>query len=373
MTKVAFIICYNNTMYMKECMDYISWLDVPEGVETEIIGITDAESMAAGYNAAMNSSDAKYKVYLHQDVFILNKNFIQDIITVFKSDPAYGILGVIGSNQIVADGMYWEKWNIGQAYAWDSLGTVFVGLNDVNSPAGNAEAIDGLIMITQYDIPWREDIFDGFDFYDISQSKEFLLAGYKVGVVKQKHPWCFHDCGSSKLSAYDIYRKRFCETYKELGYKYTKDEKLENHNTKKKVIDNIIPQIIEALESENMNFLNSALDMAVDYYPFHTKLFQLYVIEEVIMKEKINKVEYGFYKSGMTADELIEKYTLYRFLLKRLEYGNSIETLKDVLDMIAASDNRLVAEEVIAKHTVYEVDKVIQKLRDNIAKITEYR
>lgn len=36
--------------------------------------------------------------------------------------------------------------------------------------------------------------------------------------------------------------------------------------------------------------------------------------------------------------------------------------------MIAASDNRLVAEEVIAKHTVYEVDKVIQKLRDNIAK-----
>ena len=75
----------------------------------------------------------------------------------------------------------------------------------------------------------------------------------------------------------------------------------------------------------------------------------------------------------MSLDVLLEKYTLYRFLLKRLEYDNSIETLKDVLDMIAASDNRLVAEEVIAKHTVYEVDKAIQKLRDNIAKITEYR
>lgn len=368
MTKVAFIICYNNTMYMKECMDYISWLDVPEGIETEIIGITDAESMAAGYNAAMNSSDAKYKVYLHQDVFILNKYFIQDIIHIFQNYPEFGMLGVIGSNQIVSDAMYWEKWNIGQTYAWNALNSVIVSLNEVHEMVESADAIDGLIMITQYDIPWREDIFDGYDFYDISQSKEFIKAGYQVGVVKQKQPWCFHDCGDSKLSAYDIYRKRFCEAYKELGYQYTKDEKLENRNVRNKVIDNIMPQIIEALESENMNYLNSALDTAVEYYPFHTKLFQIYVIAEVILEEKIHNVEHGFYTSGMSADELIEKYTKYRFLLKRLEYGNSIETLKDVLDMIAASDNRLVAEEVIAKHTVYEVDKVIQKLRDNIAK-----
>ena len=46
MVKVAFIICYNDDIYMRECMDYISWLRVPNGVETEIIGITEAESMA---------------------------------------------------------------------------------------------------------------------------------------------------------------------------------------------------------------------------------------------------------------------------------------------------------------------------------------
>ncbi len=26
------------------------------------------------------------------------------------------------------------------------------------------ECIDGLLMATQYDVPWREDLFDGFDF-----------------------------------------------------------------------------------------------------------------------------------------------------------------------------------------------------------------
>ena len=39
MEKIAFIICYNNELYMKECLQYISWLKVPEGMEKEIIGI----------------------------------------------------------------------------------------------------------------------------------------------------------------------------------------------------------------------------------------------------------------------------------------------------------------------------------------------
>ena len=29
------------------------------------------------------------------------------------------------------------------------------------------EGVDGLLMATQYDIPWREDLFDGWDFYDL--------------------------------------------------------------------------------------------------------------------------------------------------------------------------------------------------------------
>lgn len=38
-------------------------------------------------------------------------------------------------------------------------------------------AIDGMFMATQYDISWREDLFDGWDFYDISQSCEFTRGG----------------------------------------------------------------------------------------------------------------------------------------------------------------------------------------------------
>lgn len=53
--KVAFIICANNELYYEECQWYLNQLCVPEGYETDIICITEAESMAAAYNAAMQN------------------------------------------------------------------------------------------------------------------------------------------------------------------------------------------------------------------------------------------------------------------------------------------------------------------------------
>lgn len=71
--KICFIICVNNDFWFRECVRYIEWLDVPEGMEIEILEIREAASMTAGYNEGMNSTDAKYKVYMHQDAFIINR------------------------------------------------------------------------------------------------------------------------------------------------------------------------------------------------------------------------------------------------------------------------------------------------------------
>ena len=52
--------------------------------------------MCEGYNRAMKSSDAKYKVYLHHDVWIMHENFIGDLISIFESHPKTGLLGLAG-------------------------------------------------------------------------------------------------------------------------------------------------------------------------------------------------------------------------------------------------------------------------------------
>ena len=76
--KICFIMCSNDEFLARECQIYIEQLLVPENYEVEVLVVKDAKSMTSGYNEAMRASDAKYKVYLHQDVLILNRGFIYD-------------------------------------------------------------------------------------------------------------------------------------------------------------------------------------------------------------------------------------------------------------------------------------------------------
>ena len=209
--KVCFVICSSDRLYTEECLHYIYHLNVPEGYQIEVLTVEEAKSMAAGYNEGMQASDAKYKVYLHQDTFIINHDFIRDFLDVFKSDEKIGMIGMIGAPKLPDSGVMWEGKRCGAVYLPGYL------RDNLFRPGGTGltevEAIDGLLMITQYDIPWREDIFDKWDFYDCSQSQEFIRRGYKVVVPALGEPWCMHDSALSAMNAYDGERKKFLQEY----------------------------------------------------------------------------------------------------------------------------------------------------------------
>lgn len=73
--------------------------------------------MTAVCSAAMESSDAKYKVYLHQDFFIYHTDFIRDILEVFQADKQFGLLGVIGGVGLPQNTVIWNAWNLGSTFA----------------------------------------------------------------------------------------------------------------------------------------------------------------------------------------------------------------------------------------------------------------
>jgi hypothetical protein len=210
--KICFISCVNNEDYEQEEMRYLANLSIPDGYETEFLSIRDAASMTSGYNEGMRASDAKYKVYLHQDVFIVNRHFIYDILEVFK-DPRIGMLGMIGAPKMPENAIIWTGVKVGQLYLNTIYSSGKANSEVMKEAYVEVEAVDGVLMATQYDIPWREDLFQKWDFYDISQSAEFRRAGYQVVVPRQEEPWCLHDADLNNLANYYHERKIYLREY----------------------------------------------------------------------------------------------------------------------------------------------------------------
>ena len=206
--KICFIICTNNNMWLNECLLYINTLKVPEGTETDTITIEGAEFMTEGYNAAMNASDADYKVYMHQDVFIVNENFIQDLADIFSADENIGIIGMAGSLKLPDSMVMWDSRNrIGALYCCNVVTANEYRFDiPVTGKYAKAEAVDGLLIATSKDIKWREDIIKGWDFYDVSQCMEFAKQGFDIVVPYQKKPWCVHDDGFLNLENYKYWQ-----------------------------------------------------------------------------------------------------------------------------------------------------------------------
>ena len=210
----CFIICSNDKLYTQECLYYINLLNIPDGYGIDVLTVEDARSMTAGYNEAMRCSEAKYKVYLHQDVFIINRDFIQDCLNIFRSDEQIGMIGNVGIEKIPVSGSVWDADRVGKIYEQHIHETVLLSNGEkYGSGCMEVEAIDGFLMVTQYDIPWREDLFDKWVFYDYSQSMEFIRRRLKVVIPHMNEPWCIHDCGVIHSEDYEGERHKFLLEY----------------------------------------------------------------------------------------------------------------------------------------------------------------
>ena len=214
--KVCFITCVNDEDWYSECLLYLQHLEMPEGMQAEYLPIRGAKSMCAGYNEGLRRSDAKYKVYLHQDTLVVNKQLVRDLKALF-ADESIGAVGVIGCRNLPRSGIWWDGMRTyGRVlHACEPESVVdSVGMQ----PEGaymEVEAVDGLFIAMQYDIPWREELFTGWHLYDTSICKEVQRSGKRVVVPNQTEEfWCIH-CPKEKPLASDYrgYQKTFLKEY----------------------------------------------------------------------------------------------------------------------------------------------------------------
>ena len=120
---------------------------------------------------------------------------------------------MIGTINLPDSCIPWQGKRIGKIYTNHILYSELFETESDDRTDRNVLCIDGLLMATQYDLPWREDLFKNWDFYDVSQSYEFRKKGYNVMVPKMNKPWVIHDDGVLNLKNYENEKRIFMNNY----------------------------------------------------------------------------------------------------------------------------------------------------------------
>ncbi|MCM1247287.1 MAG: glycosyltransferase family protein [Lachnoclostridium sp.] len=322
------------------------------GVVT-LLAVQEAKSMTSGYNEAMKSSDAKYKVYLHQDVFIVNKNFIYDILACFQSEPSLGMLGVVGVEHLLNTADAWESLDVGRCYAvgtFSELGNVAVALerNNPSDVFGEVEFIDGMLMATAYDQDWDERI-EGFHFYDVAQSIHFRKQGYKVAIARQDDIWCIHDSGPLNFDTYNRNKQKFLELYTEYSYK---NGNKQNGAKIYQLCDTIVASLKSLFEQRQYEKIRNVLTEIGNAIYFNQELLIMYYIMEIRILEKLMGLD--LFVNGEFTDEtykcLKKKYLKLKWTLMRVAFA--YESAECIADMIVAERYSMAAVVVVMLHNI---------------------
>lgn len=315
--KVAFIICVNDDAEFEECKYYLSRLHVPEGYEIDVMAIREASSMTEGYNGGMKTTDAKYKVYLHQDVFIVHQNFIADMIAVFEADSRIGLLGCVGARHLGDYGRAVVDWDTGKILHNCVPAILEFEQEESGETYQEVEAVDGLLIATQYDLLWREDLFDGWDFYDISQCMEFRRAGMKVAVPVQQKPWCYHDNQYSKMTKYYQYCNILIREYSDI-HSFREVAVSDRIVEYEELKGSIRQQMAILVEEEKRRELVEIFQQPENRGYLHLREFQ--VISDIEAIEEAENMSVRLWREGMNLLEVLDRVRNLKYMLKRLEY-----------------------------------------------------
>jgi hypothetical protein len=209
----AFLVAVTEDSLLKRLRDSLDRLDVPDGVALTLFAARGASNLGAAYNRLQGAAAAsRYKAYIHQDAVVLNQNLVRDVVAIFRNRQI-GLIGAAGCRHLPESCVWWDGSGVyGRVLELESNRVL-----ELEQPSGlyeRVEAVDGLCMITQRDLPWDEQI-PGFHFYDVVQSTRYLLAGFDVIVPRQVEPWFGHGWASRRepppeyFAARDVFRERY--------------------------------------------------------------------------------------------------------------------------------------------------------------------
>jgi hypothetical protein len=194
---------------------------------------SSGESLCKKYNAGINAFREKKEVgikdediigFIHEDVRILDGDFLKKLSYVFQSKPDVGMVGLCGTSLLDHSCMWWNSKDHlrGHLIQEDQSGNAF------HHSFGNIGYYDDLVVVDGFFFAIRGELFNkglkfdetypNFDFYDLDICFSVLEMGYKISVIDLllQHKSVG---GGVKDQRWSDNRKRFLDKYIGVGKK----------------------------------------------------------------------------------------------------------------------------------------------------------
>lgn len=210
--KISIIVYRENDVLFERLMESFESVIIPEDYEVELLEVSSGKNKAAAYNEGMNASDAKYKIYIDENVKILEPRIIIQILEKFLMNPEIGAIGMSGAIKVSDRCIAFESFvkcgklmlQDGEVRAWD------IG----NGAEDTTVCLDGFFMATQCDTQWDERFSkkDSLFLYQ-AQSARIRREKKKLSVLSQNKPYIYVDLSYFSYVLED--KQQFIDEYKE--------------------------------------------------------------------------------------------------------------------------------------------------------------
>ena len=210
--KIAVIIRKSHAGRYEICMEALKNVKWPQGYDVQAFTMDAAKPYAAQINEILTETDAKYKVYINDEMCIVHPQAIEEMLTIFQ-DEGVGMVGILGSQSLPVSGNLMDS-----PY---KRGTVYVPSEDdfselrFGDATGEAADVRGLLpsfFATQRDVPWDE-AYEKQYYAVLDHCRAMEDVGVRVVVPLPENIWCACQMKSISFDADEVDRKKFLGKY----------------------------------------------------------------------------------------------------------------------------------------------------------------
>ena len=207
--KFAFFVRKSSEVRFSAALESLQALRLPAGYEAELFTLTAGEPYAAQVNKALTLSDAKYKIYLNDDVLLVEPDVLGKLLQIFE-DESIGMIGCLGSASLPASGNIMESpYACGAAYVLSEEGhrDLRLGRGTVGE-CRTARFLVPSFFATQQDFSWDEHYQRQY-YALLAYCRRFEQEGNRIVVPLAKEPWCAYQERTISFDADESERRKF--------------------------------------------------------------------------------------------------------------------------------------------------------------------